>query len=126
MSTLNELVTQHRITSLELSRLSGRLEAAADGDAKLRQLRLRKRQTQPEATYASLNIAKPKLGRGLSVAQIDAVLSGGATSRLVRAKLGRALAARLTQLGQPADAVAQVLAAVPRRNGRAAAASGNG
>jgi len=126
MSTLNELVTQHRITSLELSRLSDRLEAAADGDAKLRQLRLRKRQTQPEATYASLNIAKPKLGRGLSVAQIDAVLSGGATSRLVRAKLGRALAARLTQLGQPADAVAPALAAVPRRNGRAAPAPGNG
>jgi hypothetical protein len=115
MGRLAEVMKEHSLTTAARVRASDGLEGHQEADTRLKERRLRKRQTKPDGTYAAENLAKPRSGRGVSAKQAAAALEDRPLPRKVRSKVTRALNTLLAKKGQAALETAALFAGVPAR-----------
>lgn len=117
MSNLATFISSKKIKPQTILNKSAALEAHGLEDLDLVAKRAAHRAKNQNGNYGEASLAKPKSGRGLSKAQLDTLLAGGASSKRARAKLVRVLAAIS---GTDAAELKKMVAPVPPKKEKAA------
>ncbi len=91
MGSFKEFLENHQLSAVAIARMSVRIEQQTDQDRLLVAKRKDKRKNQADKSYTDLEIAKPKLGRGVRLHHIEAALADRKIPKRVRGKIVRAV-----------------------------------
>ncbi|MCL2626467.1 MAG: hypothetical protein FWD46_06605 [Cystobacterineae bacterium] len=117
MGTLQEFIHSKSILPDAIVAVSQKLEATQLKDKKLLQQRVAKRRVKDSAskTYAELDIAKPRSGRGLSATAVASALNEQPLSIRQRSKMLRAVNALLAKKKEAAVDMKTLFGDTPKK-----------
>lgn len=115
MSKFAEILTTHKIQDDEILKVSHALETRTSEDRKLAFARRKSKLVGKKLVEAAM--AKPKIGRAVTMKSVNEAKSGLKQTRLVRGKLTRAVNSLLKKRGQAEMLAVELFAEVPRKRG---------